>query len=118
MPSKLTVPALLEKDGISAEVVDLRVINPLRYETILKSVKKTGALCAVDGSWSTCGIAGEIIAGVTERLSVAFLRVPPRRITLPDAPAPTSKPLEAQYYITASQICSAIIDQFNLGATS
>ena len=94
----------LAKEGISAEVVDLRVLNPLRYETIVTSAKKTGNLIVVDGGWSTCGMAGEIIAGVCERI---HLNRKPRRITLTDVPAPSSRLLENAYYPTVETVYRA-----------
>jgi acetoin:2,6-dichlorophenolindophenol oxidoreductase subunit beta len=95
---------LLEASDISAEVFDLRVLNPLDCGDIARSVEKTGLLVVVDGSWSNCGIAGEVIAQVCERINPTVLRGAPQRITLPAAPAPTSKPLEAAYYPTAEQV--------------
>jgi pyruvate dehydrogenase E1 component beta subunit len=97
---------LLAKKSISAEVIDLRVLSPLDHSVSTASVKKTGRLLAVDGGWATCGLAGEIIAGVVEVLPPSALRARPRRITLPDAPAPTSKVLEKIYYPTAQQIAT------------
>jgi len=84
--------------------VDLRVLNPLKREVIVKSVAKTGRLLAVDGDWSTCGMAAEVIASAVEQVPPPALRVAPSRITLPDAPAPTSKPLEKAYYFQAKDI--------------
>lgn len=101
---------LLEKQGFSAEVVDLRVINPIQYSVIIESVHKTKALIVVDGSWSNCGLAGEIIAGVAERVSPRLLKHRPRRITLPEASAPTSRPLEEAYYPKVSQICALALE--------
>jgi pyruvate dehydrogenase E1 component beta subunit len=86
----------LQTAGVSAEVVDLRVVGPLDTAVVLESVKKTGRLCVVDGSWRTAGLAGEVVARVCE--SLGTLRSRPVRVTLPDAPAPTSQPLEALYY--------------------
>lgn len=107
---------LLSHQGVSAEVVDLRVINPLRYDVVVESVKKTGRLVVVDGSWRTCGLAGEIIAGVSESVSPALFKASPLRITLPDAPAPTSKVLEQEYYPTPQGIATTIKDKlFSLG---
>lgn len=88
----------LNSRGISAEVIDLRVINPLDRSVIIKSVKKTGRLVVVDGGWQTCGLAGEVLASVFEKVPVNTLRATPKRITIPDAPAPTSRFLEDQYY--------------------
>jgi pyruvate dehydrogenase E1 component beta subunit len=96
---------VLEQHQIDAEVIDVRVLNPFDAEPIAASVRKTGALLAVDGGWRTAGFAGEIIASVCER-GVA-LGHPPVRITLPDAPAPTSKPLEAAYYATRTTLVDA-----------
>lgn len=98
----------VESMGVSCEVIDLRVLNPLRFDKIVKSVQKTGLLCAVDGGWRTCGLAGEVIAGVIERIKPATLKASPVRLTLPDAPAPTSKVLEEIYYLQPSQIVAAV----------
>ncbi len=95
----------LATQGISAEVIDLRVINPLDATCVIDSVRRTGRLCVVDGGWRTAGIAGEVIARVCE--TIGQLKKPPIRITLPDAPAPTSKPLEAIYYPRAAHVTKA-----------
>jgi pyruvate/2-oxoglutarate/acetoin dehydrogenase E1 component len=95
---------LLEASHISAEVFDLRILNPLDCRDIARSVEKTGRLVAVDGSWSNCGMAGEVIAQVCETINPRALRAAPQRVTLPAAPAPTSKPLETAYYPTAEQV--------------
>ena len=99
----------LKNHGVSAEVVDLRVINPLDCTVVVESVRKTGRLLAVDGDWSTCGLAGEVIASVAEKLPPSALKASPRRLTLPDAPAPTSKPLEKAYYFQASDVTAAAL---------
>lgn len=102
----LEAAELLEQQGVSAEVIDLRVINPLNLDLIVASVEKTGRLLAVDGSWSPCGLAGEILAGVAERVAPAALKKSPARITLPFAPAPTASVLEKAYYPTAAMVVS------------
>ena len=90
--------------GISAEVIDLRVINPLDASALVGSVRKTGRLLAVDGGWRTCGLAGEILARVTEALPPGALLAAPARLTLPDAPAPCSSALEKAYYTSAATV--------------
>jgi pyruvate/2-oxoglutarate/acetoin dehydrogenase E1 component len=100
--------AQLAAEGIDCEVVDLRVINPLEAETIVHSVARTGRLLAIDGDWATCGLAGEVIARVAEALPPSSLTVSPRRLTLPDAPAPTSKLLEHAYYFGIPEITAAV----------
>jgi pyruvate/2-oxoglutarate/acetoin dehydrogenase E1 component len=97
----------LAAEGVEAEVIDLRVINPLDDAIIISSVAKTGRLLAVDGDWSTCGLASEILARVSEKLPPSALRASPKRLTLPDAPAPTSKPLEKAYYFGAEEVAAA-----------
>lgn len=97
----------LKETGISAEVVDLRVINPLDREVVAASVRRTGRLLAVDGDWTTCGLAAEIIASVCESVPPGMLRARPQRLTLPDAPAPTSRPLEQAYYPRVEDVCAA-----------
>jgi acetoin:2,6-dichlorophenolindophenol oxidoreductase subunit beta len=99
---------LLSGRGLEAEVIDLRVINPLQIDRVLASVKRTGHLAAVDGGWSTCGLAAEVICSVIERLPAGALQAPPRRITLPAAPAPTSGPLEAAYYPSPERVAACL----------
>lgn len=97
----------LSAEGVSAEVVDLRVLNPLQRAPIVQSVTKTGRLIVVDGGWKTAGLAGELIASVAEAVEPVRLRKKPHRLCLPDAPAPTSAPLEKLYYTTVDNIIDA-----------
>jgi len=86
-------------DRISCEVIDLRILNPMNLDIVADSVKKTGRLMIVDGGWSSCGIASEVITKTLELINDAsVLKTTPIRITLTDAPAPTSKYLEGFYY--------------------
>jgi pyruvate dehydrogenase E1 component beta subunit len=87
----------LLREGIAAEVVDLRTIKPLDEGLLLKSVRKTGRLLVVDGGWRTCGFAAEVAALVSES-AFSALKAPVRRLTLPDVPAPASRSLEKAYY--------------------
>jgi acetoin:2,6-dichlorophenolindophenol oxidoreductase subunit beta len=97
----------LESQKVSAEVVDIRVLNPLHTEEIIKSVKKTKNLLVVDSGWTSVGFSAEIIAKVVEQLPVNCLNNPPVRIALPDAPAPTSRVLEKAYYTKAEDLIEA-----------
>lgn len=103
----------LSNEGISVEVIDIRVVNPIDHTVMIESVKKTGRLLAVDGGWSNCGLAAEIIAGVTEKLDLESFKSSPRRLTLTDAPAPTSKVLEEIYYVTEEQIKNSVKEIIN-----
>lgn len=98
----------LETQGMSAAVIDLRVINPLNADLVVASVGRTGRLLVVDGGWRTAGLAGEVIACVAEQVDSDRLKACPARITLPDAPAPTSKTLEQLYYPGVDDVVDAV----------
>ena len=83
------------------------MVNPLDPAVVVESVTKTGRLLAVDGGWRTCGMAGEVIAAAAEAIDPSALRCRPMRLTLPDAPAPTSRKLEQAYYPTAIEVVAA-----------
>ncbi len=104
----LEAAEMLEASNIGAEVIDLRMANPIDHQTVLKSVKKTGRLCVVDAAWRSCGIAAEIIARASESLPPSVFRAAPQRVTLPDAPAPTSRALEKEFYFTAEIVTEKI----------
>lgn len=94
--------------NIDPEIIDLRLLNPIDYSSIINSVKKTKRLVVVDGDWSSCGLASEIITSVVESVNPQDLLSKPKRVTLVDAPAPTSKYLEKDYYISTENIIDAI----------
>jgi pyruvate/2-oxoglutarate/acetoin dehydrogenase E1 component len=98
----------LKSVGIAAEVIDLRVINPLNPSAVINSVRKTGRLVAIDGGWSSCGLAAEIITSVVETLPPGAMRSSPVRVTLPASPAPSSRVLERLYYPTVEQVVEAV----------
>ena len=100
---------LENKHKISSDFFDIRVLNPLKIDDILESVQKTGRLLVVDGDWESCGMASEIITRVLEKIEINLLKAAPRRITLPNAPAPTSKILEDNYYIKETDIIASIL---------
>jgi pyruvate dehydrogenase E1 component beta subunit len=99
---------LLARQGLDAEVWDLRVINPLDLDEVVAAVGRSGRLCAIDGSWQSCGLAGEVVARACESLSPTAWRAAPMRITLPPAPAPSSRALEQLYYPTPDSIVAEI----------
>ena len=98
----------LEVEGISCEVVDLRVLNPLDESVIIKSVAKTTKLLVAEGDWISYGIGSEVITRVIENLGPKVLSAAPRRHGLADAPAPTSKPLEGIYYPHVDDVIESI----------
>lgn len=101
----------LKKDKIKAEVIDLRTIKPLDKEAIFKSVKKTGRLVIADAAWSFCGVSSEISAQVSENM-LKSLKMPIKRVTLPDVPAPASSVLEKIYYPNKDNIIKSVKSLF------
>jgi pyruvate dehydrogenase E1 component beta subunit len=97
----------LEAEGVSVEVIDPRSLVPLDWDTIVSSVRKTGRLVVADPARRLCGMAAEIIAGVTER-AWESLRSQPRRVTWPDIPVPFSPALEKVLDIGADDIDQAV----------
>jgi 2-oxoisovalerate dehydrogenase E1 component beta subunit len=96
----------LAKEGIEAEVIDLRTLLPLDRETIINSVKKTNKLLIVHEDTRTGGIAGEIAALVCEG-AFEDLDGPIARVTALDTPTPYSPPLEEYFLPNASKIVAA-----------
>jgi 2-oxoisovalerate dehydrogenase E1 component len=97
---------LLEKEGISVEIIDPRTLAPLDIDTVLESVSKTHRLLIVDEDYSPCGAGAEIAAQVMER-GFYELDAPVRRINGSFIPAPQSPPLEAAVVPNAAEIVKA-----------
>jgi pyruvate dehydrogenase E1 component beta subunit len=93
----------LAKDGIEAEVVDLRTISPLDTDTILQSVVKTSRLLIAHEACKTGGIGGEIAAIVAEN-AIDALDAPIERVAAPDCPVPFSGSLEDAFLPQPAQI--------------
>lgn len=87
MKVALAAAAELEKEGISAEVIDLRTVRPIDYETVVESVKKTNRLVIVEEAWPLASISTEITYHV-QKYAFDYLDAPIHRITNFDAPLP------------------------------
>jgi pyruvate dehydrogenase E1 component beta subunit len=85
MKVALGAAAELEKENVSAEVIDLRTIRPLDWMTILESVKKTNRLVIIDEQWPMCSVSSEIAYRI-QKEGFDYLDAPIRRITAADAP--------------------------------
>lgn len=98
----------LARQGIEAEVIDLRSLKPWDRTCVLESARKTGRLIVADPGWRTAGAAAEIAATVSAE---AFhdLRAPVERVTLPDTPAPTARAEEQAYYPGPEAIVEAVL---------
>ncbi len=104
----LKASQILEKENIHFDVVDLRTIKPLDYETIRVSLKKTGRLIVLDSGWPFAGIGSEIMARATEE-NFSDMKTAPRRVTLPDIPVPSAAALTKNFYPGFRQIVENIL---------
>jgi pyruvate dehydrogenase E1 component beta subunit len=85
MKVALGAAAELEKEGISAEVIDLRTIRPLDWHTLVESVKKTNRMVIVEEQWPMCSVSSEIAYRI-QKEAFDYLDAPILRITSVDAP--------------------------------
>lgn len=97
----------LAKEGIDAEVIDLRTIVPMDMETVLNSVKKTGRLVIVHEAVKTCGFGAEISARMSEE-AFEYVKAPIERVTAPDCPSPFNPELEKAYLPNADKVVAAV----------
>jgi acetoin:2,6-dichlorophenolindophenol oxidoreductase subunit beta len=111
VPAALQAASALEKEGISVEIIDMRTVSPIDYETVVTSVEKTRRLAVVDYAWPQAGVAADIVANVWEQANCS-VRSKPLRITLPFGHTPMSRTLENEYYPDASSIARAIREMF------
>ena len=96
----------LAKEGIEAEVLDLRSVIPLDREAIAESVRKTRHLLVVDEDYRSFGMTGEVITTAVEQ-AFDYLDAPPARLALPDVPIPYSRPLEQYVLPNREKIAAA-----------
>jgi len=96
---------MIKKDGMTAELIDLRTLSPLDSETIIKSVKKTGRLVIVHEAPKTLGMSAEISALIAENC-LEYLEAPVQRVAGLDTPFPYS--LEKEYIPDAKVIYNKI----------
>jgi pyruvate dehydrogenase E1 component beta subunit len=99
----------LSEEGIEAEVIDPRTLSPLDADTIIESVKKTGACLVVEEAYRTLGIGAEIGAMLYER-AFGYLDRPLRRLAIPDVPIPTSTAMVEYVVPSTDAICAVVRD--------
>ncbi len=97
----------LAAGGISAEVLDVRSLSPIDYETIGQSIKKTGRVVIVEEGPKTGGVSAEIAAGIMEHCG-EYLQAPVLRVASPDVPVPFTPILENAYRPDADRIVAAV----------
>jgi pyruvate dehydrogenase E1 component beta subunit len=96
----------LAKEGIDAEIIDLRTLRPLDSATVVESVKKTNRIVTVEQGWPVCSIGSEIAAVVVDQ-AFDWLDAPPMRITGKDVPMPYAARLEKLALPTVEDVVAA-----------
>jgi len=110
--NKMMLPVMeaadeLAKEGISAEVIDLRTIRPLDHQTIVDSVKKTNRLVVVDESWPFAGVSAEIAYEI-QKYAFDYLDAPVTRVNAADVSMPYAPTLVDAYLPNAAKIIKAV----------
>lgn len=103
----LEAAATLAKDGVNAEVVDLRTLSPMDEDAILNSVRKTHRLVVVDEDHPRCSVATDVVALVADR-AFDSLDAPCKMVTSPHTPVPFSPALEDAYIPSAGTIVATV----------
>ncbi len=103
----MVAAAELEKEGISAEVIDLRTIRPLDYHTLVDSVKKTNRMVVVDESWPMFGVSAEI-AYEMQRYAFDHLDAPVIRVNAADTSLPYAPTLVDAYMPNPAKVIKAV----------
>ncbi|MFG1349234.1 pyruvate dehydrogenase complex E1 component subunit beta [Xanthobacter autotrophicus] len=97
----------LAKQGIEAEVIDLRTIRPMDVDTIIASVKKTGRCVSVEEGWPQSGVGAEIVAQLMDK-AFDYLDAPVLRVTGKDVPMPYAANLEKLALPTVADVIAAV----------
>jgi pyruvate/2-oxoglutarate/acetoin dehydrogenase E1 component len=103
----LDAAAALAKDKVECEVIDLRTLSPIDWDTVLESVENTGRLICVDEAHPRCSIASDVSAKVSQEAFKA-LKAGVQMVTAPHTPVPFSPALEDLYLPSAEKIASAV----------
>jgi len=98
---------VLEKEGISVEILDMRTVRPMDFEAIFKSVKKTNRLVVLEEAWPFASISSEITFQVQENV-FDYLDAPIKRITTADTPAPYSPVLLEEWLPNFNDVVKAV----------
>jgi pyruvate dehydrogenase E1 component beta subunit len=107
MKQALTAAAELDKEGISAEVIDLRTVRPIDYATVINSVKKTNRLVIVEEAWPLASISSELSFNV-QKNAFDYLDAPILRVTSADVPLPYAPTLIEASLPNAARVVKAV----------
>ena len=97
----------LEKEGVSCEIIDLRTVRPLDYNTVFESVKKTNRLVILEEAWPFGNVATEITYQVQQEL-FDYLDAPVEKINTADTPAPYSPVLLKEWLPSSEDVIKAV----------
>jgi pyruvate dehydrogenase E1 component beta subunit len=97
----------LAEEGISCEVIDLRTVRPIDYDTVIESVKKTNRLVCVEEAWPLGSISTEI-AYMVQKRAFDYLDAPVRRLTTADTPAAYAPTLMEAFLPSVDQVKSVV----------
>ena len=106
MTYALEAAAELEKEGIEAEVIDLRTLRPLDLDTVLGSIKKTNRIVTVEEAWPVCSVGSEICAQAAIQ-AFDYLDAPPAKVSGADVPMPYAANLEKLAHPSAAKVVAA-----------
>ncbi len=107
---------VMEKRGVSIEVVDLRTIAPMNDDLAVESVRKTGHCIVADNDWIHCGLSAEVAARISEKC-FGMLKSPVTRIGWEHTQCPTVRCLENEFYANAIDIIREIERKLDLSPT-
>ncbi len=107
MQYALAAAEKLAEEGISAEVIDLRSLRPIDWDTILTSIKKTSRIVTVEEAWPVCSIGSEICAQAAIQ-AFDYLDAPPAKVSGADVPMPYAANLEKLALPNADQVVAAV----------
>ena len=96
----------LAEEGISAEVIDLRTLRPIDYDTVIRSVQKTNRCITVEEGWPVASIGNHITAQIMER-AFDYLDAPVINLTGKDVPMPYAANLEKLALVTTAEVVEA-----------
>ena len=107
MQYALAAAEKLAEEGISAEVIDLRSLRPIDWDTILTSIRKTSRIVTVEEAWPVCSIGSEICAQAAIQ-AFDYLDAPPAKVSGADVPMPYAANLEKLALPSADQVVAAV----------
>jgi pyruvate/2-oxoglutarate/acetoin dehydrogenase E1 component len=107
LPKALAAAETLEQEGVSAEVLDLRVLRPLDTEGILDTVRRTNRVVVIDEGWRTGGLSGEVITRIMEE-GMWDLDAPVGRVCSEEVPIPYAKHMEEASLPQPAKIVTAV----------